>query len=65
METTTIITTIATTFNAGAVLQNSATTVEGQIMATVASVLPLGLAIIGAVIAVTFGIKFLRKVTKG
>lgn len=54
-----------TTVDVSALMSSSATTVVNQVLATVASVTPIGLAVVGAVIAVTFGIKFIKKLTKG
>ena len=39
------------------------TTVAGEMSGMITSVLPVALGIVGAIMAVTFGIKFFRKIT--
>ena len=54
-----------TTTSIGTIFGTVAADIVDQASEVVANVLPVGLTLVAIVIAVTFGMKFIRKVTKG
>ena len=52
-------------FTLSEVFGTAATEIVGQASEVVSTVLPTGLTLVAIVIAVSFGMKFIRKVTKG
>ncbi len=55
----------ASSFDVNAVLTEAVTSVQGQLLGTLAIVVPAMVAVTAAVVAVQFGFKWLRKLGKG
>ena len=49
----------------GGIFSTAASSVVSQAQSIATSVLPIGLGLVAIVLAVTFGLKFVKKVTKG
>ena len=53
------------TLDMGGIFETAASSVVSQASGIATKVLPIGLGLIAIVLAVTFGLKFVKKVTKG
>jgi len=53
------------TFNVTGVMTSSFQTLVTDLLAMIAALLPIGLTVLGASIAIAFGIRWFKKITKG